>query len=72
MAVNVVFWYAEEIVNKAYFTADSEEQGRELLKQLENGEISLDDLPNFFSKVKNYETELDTPEFFKIEEKATA
>jgi hypothetical protein len=68
MAVQVVFWYSEEIVNKAYFTADSEEQGRELLKQLEDGEISLDGLPNFFSKVKSYETELDMPQFFKIEE----
>ena len=68
MSVDVVFWYSEEIVNKAYFVADSEEQGRELLKQLNEGEISMEDLPEFFSKCKSYETIMDTPEFYPIEE----
>ena len=68
MKVNVVFWYSEEIVNKAYFTAESEEQGKELLRQVEEGEISMEDLPDFYSKVKSYEATLDTPMFYSAEE----
>lgn len=67
MSVDVVFWYAEEIVNKAYFTAKSKEEGEELLRQLNDGEISIDDLPNFYSKNKNYEVTIDEPMFFPTE-----
>jgi len=70
MSVDVVFWYAEEIVNKAYFTAESKEQGEYLMKQLQDGEITIDDLPNFYSKVKNYESTIDEPQFYLAEESA--
>lgn len=67
MSVQVMFWYSEEIVNKAWFIAESEEQGKELLRQLDEGEISTDDLPEFYSKNKSYEVILDKPEFHQIE-----
>lgn len=70
MSINVVFWYAEEIVNKAYFTVESKEQGELLMKQLQDGEITTDDLPNFYSKVKNYEATIDEAQFYLAEESA--
>lgn len=68
MSVQVMFWYSEEIVNKAWFVAESEEQGKELLKQLNEGEITTDDLPEFYCKNKSYEVTLDKPEFYQLEE----
>ena len=68
MAVDVVFWYAEEIVNKAWFTAENKQEGEESLRQLNEGEISIEDLPNFYSKSKNYEVTIDTPEFYPVKE----
>lgn len=70
MSVQVMFWYSEEIVNKAWFVAESEEQGKELLRQLDEGEITTDDLPEFYSKNKSYEVVLDKPEFYQLEEEA--
>lgn len=70
MSINVVFWYAEEIVNKAYFTVESKEQGELLMKQLQDGEITTDDLPNFYSKVKSYEATIDEAQFYLAEESA--
>ena len=67
MAIDVVFWYSEEIVYKAFFTAESEEQAKSLMKQLEDGEITTDDLPDFYSKSKNYEVNFDKPMFFTKE-----
>lgn len=72
MSIEVVFWYSEEIVNKAYFVAESEEQGRELLRQVQDGEIFLEDLPEFYSKSKNYEATLDEPQFYPRETKVSA
>ena len=72
MSVDVVFWYSEEIVNKAYFVADNEEQGRELLRQLQEGEINFEDLPEFYSKNKSYETTLDNEPMFFSREKESA
>ena len=67
MSVQVVFWYSEEIVYKGYFTAENEDQAKELLKKVDDCEISFDDLPEFFSKTKSFETTLDNePQFYPI------
>jgi hypothetical protein len=53
------FWYDETYTNKAWFTADNEEQARELLGKLVDGEVEFGYLPNFRSKDKNYTLEVD-------------
>ena len=56
------FWYDETSTYKAWITADSLEQAKELVGQVQDGEISLDDLPDFENKSKAYELLIDTIE----------
>ena len=58
------FWYSETSTFKGYFEADSLEEAKKLLEQINDGEISLDDLPSFENKSKEFglEAELDTLE----------
>lgn len=49
------FWYTETQGYRAWFTADSLEQARELLGKVECGELDMEELPEFGSKTKYYE-----------------
>ncbi len=50
------FWYDETYTYKVGFKADSLEQAQELLSQVfDEGEFSVEQLPEFWSKDKNYE-----------------
>ena len=40
------------------FTAESREQAEELYRQVQDGEINLDDLPNYLDKNSGIDTEL--------------
>lgn len=40
------------------FTAESREQAKELYRQVQDGEINLDDLPNYLDKNSGIDTEL--------------
>jgi hypothetical protein len=58
------FWYDESCTYKAWFTADSLEHAEELLRKVQEGEIILEDLPEFFEKHKSGDVQvaLDTLE----------
>ena len=56
------FWYEENNTYKAWFTADTLEHAKALMDQVQEGEISLDDLPDFENKSKAYELLIDTIE----------
>jgi SepF-like predicted cell division protein (DUF552 family) len=60
-------WYDETNTYKAWFTADSEEQAKELIDEVENGNVDITELPNFENNGKNYELRID--ELTEIEEK---
>jgi hypothetical protein len=56
------FWYEENNTYKAWITADTKEAAKALLDQVQEGEISLEDLPDFENKSKAYELLIDTIE----------
>jgi hypothetical protein len=56
------FWYDETNTYKAWITADSLEQAKELVSQVEEGEIEMEDLPDFENRSKAYELLIDTVE----------
>ena len=49
------FWYSEVQTFKGYFNAENEQEANEMLKLLNTGDISLDDLSGFQTKIKEYE-----------------
>ena len=49
------FWYSEVDTFKGYFNAENIEEADEMLKLLNNGDISLEDLSNFTNVSKDYE-----------------
>lgn len=50
-----VFWYSTEIVYKAGFMAKNKEEAEQLLKKVFiHSEISLDELPEFWNKTKDW------------------
>jgi hypothetical protein len=49
------FWYSQIETFKGYFTAENQEAADEMLKLLNDGDISLDDLENFLATAKDYE-----------------
>jgi hypothetical protein len=53
------FWYDETYTYKGYITADSEEEARKVIEQVQLGEISINDLPSFQCKDKGYFLEID-------------
>jgi hypothetical protein len=53
------FWYDETNTFKAWFTADNEEQARELVSEVEDGNVDITELPDFQNKDKNYELRID-------------
>lgn len=53
------FWYDETYTFKAWFEADTEEQARELVSEVENGNLDITELPDFQNKDKNYELLID-------------
>jgi hypothetical protein len=60
------FWYDETSTYKAWFTAENLEQAKELIDQVQDGETSLEDLPDFENRSKAFELLIDTVE--EIEE----
>jgi hypothetical protein len=56
------FWYEENNTYKAWITADTLEHAKALLDQVQEGEISLEDLPDFENRSKAYELLIDTIE----------
>jgi NAD kinase len=45
-------WYSTGEYGKLWFDADSEEQAEELLEQVRNGELTIEELPNYEMSVK--------------------
>lgn len=58
------FWYSEVFSHRGYFKADSVQEADEMLRLINSGDISLEDLPSFKSKGVEYElvTEQAEPE----------
>jgi hypothetical protein len=56
------FWYSETIDSKGWFEADSLEHAKELIEKVREFEIDVEELPEFFSKEKGNERQIDTPE----------
>jgi hypothetical protein len=56
------FWYNETYTYKAWFTADDKDQALKMIESVEQGNLDIEDLPEFGKKDKNYEIELDTIE----------
>ena len=54
------FWYDETYTYKGYIKADSEEEARKIIEQVQLGEIGINDLPNFDCKDKGYQLDIDT------------
>ena len=55
-------WYSESYTYKAWFTADSKEQAVKLLQQVQDGDIQIEDLPDFDKKDKGYELDIEPSE----------
>lgn len=55
MAKKYSFWYSEVNTFKGYFVAEDENEANEMLKLVNNGDISLEDLSGFHSKSEEYE-----------------
>lgn len=51
------FWYSETYTFKAGFHANSLEEAKELIGKAFDGEIDLEELPDFWHKGKDYEME---------------
>ena len=51
-------WYSESYTYKAWFDAENKEEAVKLLEQVQNGDLMIDDLPEFGNKDKGYELEL--------------
>ena len=49
------FWYSEVQTFKGYFNAENQQEADEMLKLLNDGDISLEDLSGFQTKTKEYE-----------------
>jgi hypothetical protein len=56
------FWYNETYTYKAWFTAEDKDQAIKMIESVEQGNLDIEDLPEFGKKDKNYEIELDTIE----------
>ena len=54
------FWYDETNTYKAWITTDTKEEALALLSEVENGNLSVEDLPGFQNSNKNYELLIDT------------
>lgn len=63
-------WYDETYTNKAWFTADNEEQALEQIGQVQDGEAEFDSLKDFQSKDKGYELQIELSTMNTIEENA--
>jgi len=55
MAKKYSFWYSEVQTFKGYFNAENQQEADEMLKLVNNGDISLEDLSGFQTKTKEYE-----------------
>jgi hypothetical protein len=55
MAKRYSFWYSEVQTYKGYFNAENEDEANEMLKLVNTGDISLEDLSGFQTKIKEYE-----------------
>lgn len=53
------FWWSTTETNKATFTANSLEEAKALLASVDNKELLFDDLPNFESRNKGLEIQID-------------
>ncbi len=53
------FWYNESATYRAFFEAESLEEATELLRQVNDGEIMFDDLPQFSDKQKGNDIDID-------------
>ena len=53
-----VFWYTEGTIKKGFFTADTLEEAREYLASVADGPMDLEDLPNFSSKEKTFDLDV--------------
>jgi hypothetical protein len=51
------FWYSETNTYKAGFKAENFQQAQDLLSQVFDGETPIEDLPEFWSKGKDFEFE---------------
>jgi hypothetical protein len=56
------FWYDETNTYKAWITADSLEQAKELVNKVQDGNLEMEDLPGFENRSKAYELLIDTVE----------
>ena len=56
------FWYDETNTYKAWITAGSREEAKELLDLVQDGKASMEDLPDFENRSKAYELLIDTVE----------
>jgi response regulator of citrate/malate metabolism len=54
------FWHNVEESWKSSFTADNMEHAQQLLEAVENGDMDLADLPNYFEKNKGLDLTIDT------------
>ena len=62
------FWYTESYDYKGWFTADDMEHACELLDKVMEGELNIEQLPNWGNKDKGYEIELSPETLEEIEE----
>lgn len=61
------FWYSESATYRAFFKADSLEEATELLRQVNDGERMLEDLPEFDEKQKGNDIDIDVDGLEEIE-----
>ena len=52
------FSYHEQESGYIYFEAENMEKAQELLDEVETGDLLIEDLPNYFKKVRSGEYEL--------------
>ena len=61
------FWYSETDTFKGYFQAEDKAKARALLLRIQDGELATIDLPEWESKSKNFDFELDIDTLEELE-----
>lgn len=57
MPKTYTFWYSETYTYKGGFDAENLEEAKELLSKVFDGEIGIEELPEFWNKDKGYEAD---------------
>jgi hypothetical protein len=57
-----IVWYSQEESGKIYFSAESMAEAKALIEKVKEGELEVEDLPNYDRKIKWFDFTLEEVE----------